>query len=86
MYYVYVLKSKKSSHLYIGYTDDLKRRFIEHTRGGSLATKRDRPFALVYYEVYYSKKDAHNREKRLKSFKKGYRLLKERTSYSLIES
>ncbi len=32
MFYVYVLKSVKDDGLYIGYTDDLKRRIFEHNK------------------------------------------------------
>ncbi len=33
MYHVYILKSLKDFKLYIGRTDDLKRRFAEHKNG-----------------------------------------------------
>ena len=87
MFYVYIIKSKKyNNKLYIGFTSDLKRRFIEHNKGYSKFTRKYAPFELVYYEAYKSKKDAQIREKRLKMFKQGYRRIKERIKYSLIES
>lgn len=54
MYYVYVLKSQKNGSLYIGYTDDLKRRFEEHNNLKSQSTKYKAPFEIVYYEAYKS--------------------------------
>ena len=52
--------------MYIGSTDDLKRRFKEHNSGTQKATKGYAPFKLIYYEAYVSKKDALIREKALK--------------------
>lgn len=83
MYYVYILKSKKDSKLYLGFTNDLKRRLKEHNDGLSQATKLRKPFELVYYESFKSKTDAMRREKGLKQFKSAYSCLKKRISASL---
>jgi len=83
MFYVYVIKSEKDNSLYIGFTQDLRRRFSEHNNGLSKYTKRLMPFALIYYEAYASEKDARTREKRLKKFKNSYTELKKRIINSL---
>ena len=57
----------KDSKLYIGYTDDLKRRMSDHSNGLVTATKNRRPFILVYYEACLSVNDAVAREKSLKT-------------------
>ncbi len=44
--------------LYIGYTNDLKRRLKEH--------QKEYNFQLIYYEVYHSIKPARQREIKLK--------------------
>lgn len=67
MFYNYVLLSKKDGKRYIGFTDDLKRRLIEHNRGLNISTKNRRPFELIYYEACLSKADAIKREKYLKT-------------------
>ena len=67
MYYVYILKSEKDNGLYIGYSNNLKRRFVEHNKGMSLSTKNRVPFKLIYYEAFSNSTDARNREKYLKS-------------------
>lgn len=77
MFYVYVLRSEKFDENYIGYTTDLKRRFIEHNQGLNLSTKRYRPWKIIYYEACVNKKDAERREKYLKTTQGG-RLLKRR--------
>ena len=66
MFYVYILKSKKDQKLYIGYTEDLKRRISEHKRGNVDNTKHRLPIDLVYYEAYNDIDDAKDREKSFK--------------------
>ena len=75
MYYVYLLRSIKDSRYYIGYTNDLRRRFLEHNTGQSKSTKHRGPFELLYYEAYPNQKSAMNREQRLKQFKNAFREL-----------
>ncbi|MFH1392610.1 MAG: GIY-YIG nuclease family protein [bacterium] len=67
MYYTYVLKSKKDKNLYVGFTRDLKRRFIKHNKGLIRSTGKRRPLILVYYEACRNKQDAARREKSLKT-------------------
>jgi len=83
MFYVYVLKSKKDSGLYIGYTEDLYRRFIEHNSGKNQSTKSRSPFELLYYEAYKSKSDAKKRERMLKLRGRSLGGLKRRMANSL---
>ena len=52
--------------LYVGLTNDLKRRLAQHSRGETKSTQNRRPLKLIYYEVYSDKKDAERREKYLK--------------------
>ncbi|MBI2592968.1 MAG: GIY-YIG nuclease family protein [Candidatus Colwellbacteria bacterium] len=66
MFFVYILKSIKDSHLYIGSTKNLKERLQEHNLGKVQSTKPRRPFRLVYYEAYLSEADARHREHSLK--------------------
>lgn len=69
MYYVYILKSLKDLDLYIGRSDDLKRRIIEHNQGKVQSTKSRRPVELVGYEAFRQKGDAVRREKYFKTSK-----------------
>jgi putative endonuclease len=52
---------------YTGYTSDLKRRLERHDSGYSQATKKRKPFELVYCESYEDKSEAIKREYFLKS-------------------
>ena len=84
MFYVYLLKSKKDNSPYIGYTNDLKRRFVEHNNRENRSTKHKAPFELVYYEAYKSKADAKYRESQLKRFGQAKKALWERLKNSLV--
>ena len=84
MFFVYMLKSKRDNSLYVGYTNNLKRRFSEHNNGKGLSTKHKSPFDLIYYEAYRSEGDAKYRESNLKRHAQALKALKERTRNSLI--
>ena len=86
MYYVYVLKSIKYSTLYIGCTNNLRRRFEEHNSKDSKFTSQRGLWKLVYYEAYKSKIDAMQREKMLKSYGSSWHHLKSRIKISITEA
>ena len=65
--YVYIPKSLNNGNLYVGYTNDLKRRFQEHNRGKNFSTKPRCPWQLIHYEAYLDIDDAKRREKYLKT-------------------
>ncbi|PIS23392.1 hypothetical protein COT49_00900 [candidate division WWE3 bacterium CG08_land_8_20_14_0_20_40_13] len=52
MFYVYVLKSKETGRLYVGFTTDLRKRIKKHLIGGVYTTKRMGEIELVFYEAY----------------------------------
>ncbi|MFH1578230.1 MAG: GIY-YIG nuclease family protein, partial [Candidatus Omnitrophota bacterium] len=66
MHFVYMLQSENFKYLYIGRTNDVKRRLKEHNSGRVLATSKQKPLRVVYYESYLNKKDAFDREMKLK--------------------
>ncbi len=74
-YCVYILASKKNGVLYIGVTNDLERRILEHKH------KIDKGFAtkynvdqLVYFEQFSIIKDAIQREKQLKKWNRDWKI------------
>jgi putative endonuclease len=67
MYYVYILRSEIDSNFYVGYSNDLKNRLMQHEQGLVTSTKNRRPLKLVYYEACLNQQDATHREKYLKS-------------------
>jgi len=83
MFYVYALKSLKDGSIYIGCTNNLRRRVEEHNKGEGKSTKHRAPFELIYYEAYKSEKDAKYREHNLKRFAVAHHHLKKRIANSL---
>lgn len=66
-YYVYILYSLKDGKLYIGFTNNLKKRLTEHAGGKVEATKNRLPIKLIHYEYFINRADAEARERFLKS-------------------
>ena len=69
--------------IYIGYTKDLKKRIELHNRGRVLSTSKNKPWNLIYYEAYFDKSDATQREKMLKLDGRSRTWLKKRLNKSL---
>jgi putative endonuclease len=74
-YYVYILASHKNGTLYVGITSDLIKRIWEHKekviKGFTSKYGVDR---LVYYEVFHDPVNAIKREKRLKFYKRQWKI------------
>ena len=67
MFFVYVLKSKKDSNLYVGHTNDIKERFSRHNSGEVRSTRSRRPFEIVYTESFDTRAKARWRERFFKT-------------------
>ena len=74
-YYVYILASKRNGTLYIGVTNDLARRAGEHLAGVEDGfTKTYGVHTLVYFETFEDIEAAIAREKRLKKYKRAWKI------------
>ena len=67
MYYVYILWSSKSKIFYSGYSENLRKRLEEHNKGLSKTTAPHRPWKIVFYATFESKKLAKDFELYLKT-------------------
>lgn len=61
------LRSEKDGKLYVGWTDDLRKRFKKHNAGKVTATQDRRPLKVVYYEACLDEDKAIKREKYFKT-------------------
>ncbi|HVT01553.1 MAG TPA: GIY-YIG nuclease family protein [Patescibacteria group bacterium] len=68
-FYVYVIRSINKDFIYVGFTHNLKKRFIEHNNKEEISTKHYAPFELIFYEAYGNEKDAKRREEYFKTTK-----------------
>ncbi|OIQ27874.1 MAG: endonuclease [Bacteroidetes bacterium MedPE-SWsnd-G2] len=67
--FVYILSNKRRTVLYIGVTAHLKQRIKAHRyKHGSVFTRKYNLCELMYYESFFSIKDAITREKQLKKW------------------
>ena len=72
---VYIIASKRNGTLYIGVTSDLVKRIWEHKNNMVEGfTKRYNVHRLVWYELHESMESAIIREKRLKNWKRKWKL------------
>jgi putative endonuclease len=69
MYYVYLLYSEKLDKIYIGRTEDVKRRLKEHNSGNCNFTNKGIPWKIVYYSAFAHKTDSIREERFLKTGK-----------------
>ena len=67
MFYVYVLQSQTRSYLYVGLTNNVKRRVDQHQAGREKTTRPYIPFKLLFTESFLNRVQARAREKYLKS-------------------
>ena len=74
-YFVYMLASRKNSTLYIGVTNNLLNRVHQHkTNLVEGFTEKYGVHRLVYFEQYGDIRDAINREKRMKRWKRQWKI------------
>ncbi len=75
MYFLYILECADKS-LYIGSTNNLERRLLQHnnSKSGAHYTKIRRPVVLKYKEEFKTLKEARAREVEIKSWKREKKL------------
>ncbi len=70
-FYVYIVSNYARTTFYIGFSNNLVRRIIEHKYNfGSSFTKRYKLRYLVYYEQYQYANEAISREKEIKKWRR----------------
>ena len=80
IYYVYILASQSRGTIYIGVTNNIEKRHLEHTaKIGIGFTKKYKVHRLVYFEETESIEVAIQREKQLKNWHRQWKI-------NLIES
>ena len=74
-YYVYILANRRYGVMYVGVTNDLLRRMIQHrTKVVPGFTKEHGVIRLVYFEEYASITEARARERSLKHWRRAWKL------------
>ena len=74
-FYVYILANKPNGTLYTGVTSELIQRVWQHKNDMAEGfTKKYKVKTLVYYEVHESAESALTREKRIKRWRRAWKL------------
>ena len=74
-YYVYILTNKRYGTLYVGMAEDLSNRIVKHRNGrGSKFVQKYKLDRLVYYEKVNGYREARSRERKLKRWKRKWKL------------
>ena len=85
MWFIYIIQHNITKQIYIGRTNNLKERLTRHNNQGQSATQRKNgKWIFVYIEIYKSKIDTIEREKRLKHHGRAKQELLKRIKNSLI--
>ena len=66
MYFVYILKSTLINWNYVGLTQNLDNRIMQHNQGHVKSTKHYKPLCLIFAQIVNSRLESRNLEKFLK--------------------
>jgi putative endonuclease len=73
--FTYILSNYKRTVFYIGVTNNLERRTIEHSKGvGAKFNEKYKCKYLVYYEQFSNIEDEIRREKQLKNWHRDWKI------------
>jgi putative endonuclease len=73
--YVYIIANRKHGALYTSVTADISQRVVQHReREGSKHAKKYEIYRLVYVEFYEEIADAIVREKRIKKWRRAWKV------------
>ena len=80
MFYVYILASGRNGTLYVGHTDSLRRRVLQHRTKSVLGfAARYGVDKLVWFQSFETRPAAFHRERQIKEWRRPWKL-------SLVES
>ena len=68
-YSVYIIYSKTLDRYYVGYTENIAARLIQHNTGFSTYTAKANDWVLKYSELYETRKECLDRERKIKATK-----------------
>ena len=67
MFYVYAIKSLARNYIYVGMTDNIERRLLQHNNGENKSTKTYKPFIIIHSESFATRPEARTKEIYFKS-------------------
>ena len=74
-FYVYIVTNRRNGTLYLGCTNDIKRRIFEHKNKILKGfTEKYNTNKLVYYQSFISKDEAFTKERQMKTWKRKWKV------------
>jgi len=67
MFYIYILSSQQTQRFYVGSTEDVEQRLIQHNTGKSKSTRAGVRWELLHTECFTTRSDAMLREQKIKA-------------------
>jgi putative endonuclease len=75
-FFTYIVASQRNGTIYVGSTDSIINRVAQHkSRGVPGFTSRYGCTILVWYEVFDTREEAFRRERRLKEWRRSWKLM-----------
>lgn len=71
MFTVYIIQNSITGRRYIGSTNNIDRRLIEHNCGHTKSTATKGKWKTIYTEIFENEIEAKRRERQIKSYKGG---------------
>ena len=69
MFYTYIIYSKTLDKYYVDSCQDIQKRLKDHLNSKSKYTKTAKDWELKYFETYFSRSEAYQREMQIKKMK-----------------
>ena len=66
-YYVYVLQSKITGRYYVGHSEHVEKRLVQHNNGENKSTKHGKPWEIINVETMGTRSEAIRREHQIKN-------------------
>jgi putative endonuclease len=68
-FHVYILQSQTTTRFYVGHTENLAKRILEHNNNRTPSTKDRGPWVMIYSEPHKTRPEAVQRERQIKAMK-----------------
>ena len=67
MFFIYILRSRQTLRYYVGSTENIEERLVQHNSGKSKSTRAGVPWELIRTETFETRSDAVLRERKIKA-------------------
>jgi putative endonuclease len=67
MFFIYILRSNQTQRYYVGSTEDVDTRLIQHNSGKSKSTRTGVPWELIHTEYFETRAEAMLHERKIKA-------------------